>query len=519
MKAPIIYWIDLFSGAGGTTTGIHHSQTNTKVVACVNHDALAIESHKANHPDCLHFTEDVRDMKVVKALKKLVKQLRAETPNCIINIWASLECTNFSNAKGGKPRKEDSRTLANSLYKQYNTNRKSIKEPEYLLEDSYIQMLDVDYIFIENVREFMAWGPLDKNGKPISRKKGIDYIKWRDDIEHLGYDFEYKFLNSADFAAFTSRVRYFAQFSKKGLPISWPSPSHCKNPVQGGLFPNAKKWKAVREVLDLHDEGKSILTRKKPLVDATLKRIYSGLIKFVAGGETQWLLKYNSINKKTGKHNPPGLNEPSPVIAVQPRLGLASCEFLTSYYGNGGAHSALSPCPTIPTKDRFNKIFIDQQYGKSKPASADKPAGTITANPKLAMVSIKDHYLMNPGWGGHQMGIDQPSPVIIARQDKAPLYLVESTRGTSKIEVHETDTEIMIQIKEFMAIYGIIDIKMRMLKVIELKRIQGFPESYILKGPQSAQKKFIGNAVHPLVAQKLVEANYNSLVNHLSIAV
>lgn len=46
-----IFYIDLFSGAGGTTTGIHLTgDPNIKVVACVNHDLNAIESHKANHP-------------------------------------------------------------------------------------------------------------------------------------------------------------------------------------------------------------------------------------------------------------------------------------------------------------------------------------------------------------------------------------------------------------------------------------------------------------------------------------
>jgi site-specific DNA-cytosine methylase len=42
---PTIYWIDLFAGGGGTTTGIHMANSNAKVVACVNHDATAIASH------------------------------------------------------------------------------------------------------------------------------------------------------------------------------------------------------------------------------------------------------------------------------------------------------------------------------------------------------------------------------------------------------------------------------------------------------------------------------------------
>jgi len=69
-----IFYIDLFSGAGGTTTGIHLlDNPNIRVVACVNHDAKAIESHKANHPECIHFVEDVRDMKVIQHIAALVQ--------------------------------------------------------------------------------------------------------------------------------------------------------------------------------------------------------------------------------------------------------------------------------------------------------------------------------------------------------------------------------------------------------------------------------------------------------------
>ena len=62
-----------------------------------------------------------------------------------------------------------------------------------------------------------------------------------------------------------------------------------------------------------------------------------------------------------------------------------------------------------------------------------------------------------------------------------------------------------VKIKEFMALYNIVDIRMRMLKVDELKRIMGFPTDYVLIGTQSEQKKFIGNAVEVNMAKALVE--------------
>ena len=57
-----------------------------------------------------------------------------------------------------------------------------------------------------------------------------------------------------------------------------------------------------------------------------------------------------------------------------------------------------------------------------------------------------------------------------------------------------------------MAEYGIIDIKMRMLKIGELKRIMGFPDTYILIGTQAEQKKYIGNAVEVNMSRVLCEA-------------
>ena len=61
-----LLYIDLFCGAGGTTTGVEAARIGgekcAKVIACVNHDANAIASHAANHPDAVHYIEDIRTM-------------------------------------------------------------------------------------------------------------------------------------------------------------------------------------------------------------------------------------------------------------------------------------------------------------------------------------------------------------------------------------------------------------------------------------------------------------------------
>lgn len=551
-----IFAIDLFCGAGGETTGIELAtvagEKCAKVIACVNHDPNAIASHSANHKDVLHYIEDIRTLNV-GGLETLAETVRKYHPKSFLMLHASAECTNFSKAKGGMPREADSRTLVEHLFR-------------------YIEAVDPDYMQIENVEEFMCWGDLDQHGKPVSKDKGSSYIKWVNKVKGYGYDFDYRILNSADFGAYTSRKRYFALFAKHGLPIVFPEQTYAKNGDEGGLFSQYKKWKPVREVLNLDDEGRSIFDRKKTLCEATLERIYAGLVKFVAGGKQKcdaWILKYNSMNKDRS-HNAPSLDEPCPTVAVQNRLGLCKCNFLSLYYGGAehnqsieepagtvttkDHHAFLSvhyskavnrelskPSPTVTCQDRIELIssqFLDSQYGNGTPSDIKVPSPVVTTNPKQSIVTAKRwlantnfknvgssldapapvvtanhkyHYLMNPQFASAGGSIDNPCFTLIARMDKMPPYLISTECGIG-IAVYEDDSPMTKKVKEFMAAYGIVDIKMRMLNVNELKRIMGFPDDYVLIGTQAEQKKYIGNAVEVNMGRVLCEALAASLM-------
>lgn len=520
-----LLYIDLFCGAGGTSTGVNtarlHGEQCAEVIACVNHDANAIASHAANHPDALHFTEDIRTLELSPLIKHL-QICRAKNPGALTVLWASLECTNFSRAKGGQPRDADSRTLAEHLFR-------------------YIEAIDPDYIQIENVEEFMSWGDIDENGKPVSKDKGRSYIRWVNRVRKYGYDFDHRILNAADFGAYTSRKRFFGIFAKRGLPIVFPEQTHCKS-GQPGLFGTMPKWRPVREVLDLDDEGRSIFTREKPLSEKTLERIYAGLIKFVAGGKEAFLVKYNSMSQR-GKYVPPSLDAPCPTIATQGRLALASVTFLSKqyggspwsknisldepagaittidhhafvsvHYGNGFNVSLEDPSPTVTTKDKLSLVtvrFLDNQYGNGRPTSVDSVSGCVTTNPKQHLVTVKrckGRFLLNPQFSSAGSNIDRPCFTLIARMDKRPPFIVTAKTGETIIEIYDTDSPMTVKIKEFMAAYNIEDITMRMLKIMELLLIMGFPEDYVLIGTQADQKKFIGNAVEVTIARAWCEA-------------
>lgn len=526
-----LLYIDLFCGAGGTSTGINTSRLDgeqcAEVIACVNHDAHAIASHKANHPDALHFTEDIRTLELSPLVAHLEK-CREENSGALVVLWASLECTNFSKAKGGQPRDADSRTLAEHLFR-------------------YIEAIAPDYIQIENVEEFMSWGPLDEHGKPVSRTRGRDYLRWVCNVQRYGYDFAHRIMNAADYGARTTRKRFFGIFARYGLPIVFPEPTHCKTVIPG-MFSTLKKWNPVKDVLDFSDEGASIFGRKKPLSENTLERIYAGLIKFVAGGKDAFLIKYNS-KSRTGKYIPPSLDDPCPVVATQNRLGLASVSFLSKqfggspggksvsvdepagtitcrdhhafisvHYGHGYNHSVDAPAATVTTKDRLELVtthFLDMQYGNGTPASVDTAAATLTTNPKLNLVTAhKCHYLVNPQYSSSGSSVDDPCFTLIARMDKRPPSFVTVVHGAVKVEVYDTDSPMTARIKEFMQLYGVVDISMRMLRVDELKLIQGFPPDYILIGTQAEQKKFLGNAVEVTIARKWCEALCQELRSH-----
>ena len=562
-----LLYIDLFCGAGGTSTGVENAryadERCAKVIACVNHDANAIASHAANHPDALHFTEDIRTLEL-SPLVAHVERMKKIYPDALVVLWASLECTNFSKAKGGQPRDADSRTLAEHLFR-------------------YIEAIDPDYIQIENVEEFMSWGDMDEKGHPISKDKGRCYEKWKRNVRKYGYNFDWRILNAADYGAYTTRKRFFGIFAKRELPIVFPEPTHCKD-GKSDMFGRLEKWKPVKDVLDFSDEGESIFCRKKPLAEKTLERIYAGLIKFVAGGKDAFIVKYNSMSR-TGRYQAPSVDEPCPVVATQGRLALAKVNFVHSsfvsaYYGNGHNHSVEQPAPTVTTKDRLalvntsflcsynfkdtgkninlpcptlltkdrlalvNSVFIDNQYGTGKPTSIELPVGTVTTVPKFNIVSCKPwimntafsnigssieqpsqtitanrkwHYLMNPQFASAGGSVNNPCFTLIARMDKMPPYLVEVEGGIG-IQVTSDDSPMTIKIKEFMALYGIIDIKMRMLRIAELKKIMGFPEDYVLIGPQSDQKKFIGNAVEVNMARVLCEAICKEIIRKRKVA-
>lgn len=498
--------IDLFCGAGGTSTGIAEARYNNKqvakVVLCVNHDPWAIKSHEENHPDAIHAVEDVRKVKM-KELKPLIFAIRKAHPDMKIILWASLECTNFSKAKGGQARDADSRTLAQDMLR-------------------YIKAIKPEMIYIENVEEFMSWGPLDSLGKPISKQAGVDYVKWLQDVCNCDYKHEHRIINSADLGAYTSRKRYFGQFIRPDADFKWPEETHSKK-----LEPGKSSWMPVKDVLNLQNHGNSVFNRKKELSPKTLERILVGAKRYVNIQTPSYFIKYHG----TGA-NVLSLSGPASSLTTKDRLAIIKTQFIDKQYTSGGRNQSIDvPAGSITTVPKMNLVtcqpFLMNGNTSTGPCkNIEDPAPTVTCG--------RTHYLINPQWFNKSpISIDKPCPTLIARMDKAPMSIATAETSDSlnvyirksyakKVQrVHKTssgdlvytfkasDHETMKDLIMFMASKGIVDIKMRMLEIDELLKIQGFPDSYVLKGTKTLQKKFIGNSVVPLAAKKLIEANFN----------
>ena len=85
--------IDCFAGGGGASVGIEMALGRSVDIA-VDHDPQAIRMHTVNHPGTLHLTEDIFEVDLQKYVGSRHVAL----------MWASPDCTQFSKAKGGRPR-------------------------------------------------------------------------------------------------------------------------------------------------------------------------------------------------------------------------------------------------------------------------------------------------------------------------------------------------------------------------------------------------------------------------------
>lgn len=309
----------------------------------------------------------------------------------------------------------------------------------------------------------------------------------------------------ANVEAIAEAVRKAKHLYPGARVVIWMSAECTHYSRAGGLFQSTlRPWRPVSEVLDLHDHGASIFERPEPLVEATLQRILAGLHKFV--GQPAFMSKYFTGHPASKNYS---LHQPAHTVTTRDHNSIV---FIQKYFKTGICTSIGQPSPTVTTRDRFGLVtaqydrapFIMATNFSNIGSSVSEPMRTITADRHW-------HYLLNPQFKNAGNNIAAPAPTLIARQDKRPIQLVSvAPTGPDHSIDQPGDTDTTLLIKSFMRRHHIRDIKMRMLKIIELKLITGFPAGYILKGTQGQQKEMIGNAVPVYMARAFAETLHHA---------
>lgn len=188
--------VDSFAGGGGASTGIELALGVSPDIA-INHDAIALAMHAANHPETLHLPHNIWKVDPLAVCGKRPVGL----------LWASPDCKHFSKAKGGKPVEKSIRDLAWVVVR-------------------WARQVAPRIIILENVEEFQTWGPLGEDGRPCPVRKGATFKTWVGELKRLGYKVEWRELRACDYGAPTIRKRLFLVARRDGERIAWPEPTH-----------------------------------------------------------------------------------------------------------------------------------------------------------------------------------------------------------------------------------------------------------------------------------------------------
>lgn len=486
--------VDLFCGAGGSTTGAQMSGV-VDVVLAVNHWRVAIATHSANHPATKH---------VCARIDQVDPVFDRSIPAFDV-LLASPSCVHFSVARGGVPVCDQERAT-----------------PWHVV--LWAEAKRPRWIVVENVRELLNWGPVH-NGRPIESKKGETFKAWAAALESLGYRVEWKLLNAADYGEATKRIRLFIVARLGGRKIPWPRPTH------------AGKWRAAAEVIDWSRPCPSIFSRKRPLADKTLKRIEMGLRRFVSvGAAEQFIVRLRGTGTVASVDNPLDT-----VTAGGTHHGLAT-PFLVKYHGGvspsrDGSERSLSvdaPLATIDTQPRF-AVAMPFQYqlignGAGRSRSISVPMPTQVAARENHGIVVP--YLFDVNHGGDdarvrdigeplatittKRGVGVAMPQLSGREspDVVVPFLTKyhGTGGAESVDDPFTTLTTkhrhglaQVSLRKTMDELGVVDVGFRMLDVDELAAAQGFPKDYQLTGSKADQIRQVGNAVCPGVMRAICE--------------
>jgi len=478
--------IDNFAGGGGASTGIE-AAIKRPIDYAINHDPQAIAMHKANHPNTYHYCQDIWE----------VDPREVANGRSVDVAWFSPDCKHFSKAKGGRPVDKNIRGLA-------------------WVATRYAATVRPRVIFLENVQEFQDWGPL-KGDKPNPDLKGNTFLNWVLEFEKMGYKIDWRELKACDYGAPTTRNRLFLVARRDGQDIIWPDATH-------GI--DKKPYHAAAECIDWSIPVPSIFSRKKPLVENTLKRIARGLERFVFNSPDPFIISYYGPKRNDVEFRGSKLDMPLPTQTSENRFGLI-VPFIIKHFGGATGSNMINPLPTITGRNTQNQLmatFLTRYFGNSVGGSLKHPAPVTTPGGFGKSGIVTSHLIKMRGTAALGYGSDMRAPMHTIsggglHMGEVRAFLIKyygtATGQSLNDPVHcLTPKARMGLVTVADEDYQIADIGMRMLSPRELFTAQGFDEEYIIDPiyndkplTKTAQVRMCGNSVSPHPAKALVKAN------------
>jgi len=497
--------VDNFAGGGGASTGIELALGRPVDIA-INHDQNAIAMHQANHPFTTHYCENVWD----------IDPIIATNGQPVTLAWFSPDCKHFSKARGGRPVDKNIRGLAWIAVKWARTVRPRV-------------------IMLENVEEFVTWGPLGDDGIPDKARSGETFNQFVLSLIELGYNVEWRELKASDYGAPTIRKRLFLLARCDGQPIIWPKPTHGDPKIYSGKL---KPWRTAAEIIDwtlpcpsIFDTADAIKSKYgiraiRPLADATLRRIARGMMKFVIDTPNPFIVSIGQTGFSPDRSRP--ITSPLNTTVSKAEQCLVS-PTLIQYHDEGKAggvrgQTLKQPLMTVDAANRYAAVaaFLSKYYGDGKDGNGSEtaaPLGTVTQWDHNALVAASIAQFNHDDVG---QPMTKPLHTIVGGaghlgEVRAFLlkYYGKDEYQAASDPLHTVTTRDRFGVVTITGEpYAIVDIGLRMLTPRELFSAQGFPVDYVIDVgadgkpiTRAAQVARCGNSVCPALAEALVRAN------------
>jgi DNA (cytosine-5)-methyltransferase 1 len=498
--------VDLFAGGGGASQGIFDALGRHPDIA-INHDEDAIAVHTRNHPTTKHYCQSIWK----------VHPLEAVGARKVGLLHASPDCRHFSRAAGGRPKWKSVRSL-----------------PGVVL--TWAKYARPRVITVENVKEMTSWGPLLDDGTPCPKRIGRSFRSWVNRLRNLGYQVEWREVCAADFGVPTIRTRLFIVARCDGLPIRWPQPTHSKRPT---MF--EQRWRSAAECIDWSIPCPSIFERKRPLKEATLRRIAEGVMRYVVNAKEPYVVdrRATHISQFYGTSGGAGMDQPLGAVTAQGEHHAVVAAHLAplTHQGTHRGSAMQEPVPTLTCANRGEQALISAilsgcggRAAQSPPKPVTEPFNTTTtkADQMLACAFMAQHNGGNDGHdirdplstilsGGHHQQIvaAQLSPGEVERAARVTAFLIQYYSNGGQWQSLASPLGAATTKARFglvtVAGMPIVDIGMRMLAKHELQAAQGFSPEYDMTDggrlSKTASIRLIGNSVCPGAAAAVVRAN------------